>query len=66
LSRADLKPCPSCGKRGGELKTLTGARFPYFVRCRECGLSTEAVRLDGVAVKLWNEAKKPAAAKAKR
>jgi len=62
-----LKPCPSCGKRAGELKKAElGSRFPYYVKCNACGWSTDFVRLPGVAVKLWNDAKLPKSAKAKR
>lgn len=61
-----LKPCPSCGKRAGEPQRTIAARFPYSVQCKACGWSTDAVRLEGVAVKLWNEAKKPAPTKKAR
>jgi hypothetical protein len=62
---ADLKPCPNCGKRAGELKKSEfGSRFPYYVKCN--GWATDLVRLPGVAIKLWNDAKPPKAAKAKR
>lgn len=54
----DLTPCPSCGKKAGELKrSELPSRFPYCVACRACGFMTELVKLPGVAVKLWNEAK---------
>src|SRR3954468_13254684 len=36
----ELKPCPACGQRAGALKTLTAARFPYYVACSACGWST--------------------------
>ena len=57
----ELKPCPVvCGKREGELKKSEfGSRFPYFLKCKACGFMTELVTLPAVAVKLWNEAKKP-------
>lgn len=54
-----LKACPACGKKQGELVKLAAARFPFAVKCRACGWSTEYVKLAGVAAKLWNEAKKP-------
>jgi ssDNA-binding Zn-finger/Zn-ribbon topoisomerase 1 len=58
----DLKPCPNCGKQAGELrKNEWGGRFPYRVQCGACGWTTNSVRLASVAVKLWNDAKKPAA-----
>lgn len=63
----ELKPCPNCGKRAGELKkSELGSRFPYYVKCNNCSWSTDLVRLPGVAVKLWNEAKVPKSAKSKR
>jgi len=63
----ELKPCPNCGKQAGELKkSELGSRFPYYVKCNACGWATDMVRLAGIAVKLWNEAKVPKAAKAKR
>ena len=63
----DLKPCPNCGKRAGEVKKSDlPTRFPFYVKCGACGWSTDLVRLAGVAVKLWNDAKVPKAAKAKR
>jgi hypothetical protein len=66
VTPGELKPCPACGKRAGELKHTIAARFPYSVQCKACGWSTDAVRLEGVAVKLWNTAKKPKTAKTKR
>lgn len=53
-----LKGCPACGKDEGKLINRTGARFPFAVTCGACGWSTEHVKLQGVAEKLWNEAKK--------
>jgi hypothetical protein len=55
----DLKACPACGKKQGEVAENLGARFPFAVQCRACGWSTEYVKLRGVAEKLWNDAKKP-------
>jgi len=66
LSESALKPCPACSKPAGELKSTTGARFPYHVQCRACGWSTDAVRLESVAVKLWNGAKLQMGPKPKR
>lgn len=63
----DLKPCPNCGKRAGELKKSDlPTRFPWYAKCNNCGWSTDLVRLSGIAVKLWNDAKAPKSAKAKR
>jgi ssDNA-binding Zn-finger/Zn-ribbon topoisomerase 1 len=62
-----LGPCPNCGKRAGELKeSELGSRFPFYVKCNACGWSTSMVRLESVAVKVWNEAKAPKSAKGKR
>lgn len=54
-----LKACPACGKKQGEVVESSGARFPFSVQCRACGWSTASVKLRAIAVKLWNEAKKP-------
>jgi len=63
----ELKPCPNCGKRAGELKkSELGSRFPYYVKCNGCEWSTSLVRLESIAVKLWNEAKPTKRANAKR
>lgn len=62
----DLKPCPNCGKRAGELKkSELPSRFPFYVKCNACGWSTDLVRLQTVAVTLWNEAKPSKGTKAK-
>ena len=38
LRDMDLKPCPACGKREGQLKRSDlGSRFPYHVKCKACG-----------------------------
>ena len=55
---AQLKACPACGEKKGELVRSGGSRFPFAVACRACGWSTDFVKLPGIAVKLWNEAKK--------
>jgi len=57
VSTAELGPCPHCGKREGDLVNAGAGRFPYFVTCKACQFMTGQVRLPGVAVKLWNEAK---------
>jgi uncharacterized Zn finger protein len=65
MKNESLKPCPACGKAAGELIETTAARFPFRVQCRACGWSTDAVKLEAVAVKLWNEAKREGKAKAR-
>ena len=66
-AKADLKPCPNCGKRAGVVvKSEIPTKFPYLVRCNACGFTTGMVRLESIAVKLWNDAKLPKGAKAKR
>lgn len=58
MATETLNPCPACGKKAGELKkSELGSRFPYRVQCATCGFMTEFVKLPGIAVKLWNEAK---------
>jgi hypothetical protein len=61
-----LRTCPACGKQAGELVEEKAARFPFRVQCRACGSSTDSVKLEAVAVKLWNEAKREGKAKARR
>ena len=41
-------------------------RLPFRVQCRACGWSTDAGKLEAVAVKLWNEAKREDKARARR
>lgn len=55
----NLNPCPACGKKRGEFVERRGARFPFYLVCKACGWMTESVKLAAVAVKLWNEAKRP-------
>ncbi len=55
----ELKACPACGKKKGEMVENGTARFPYAVQCRGCGWVTPYVKLRDLAEKLWNEAKKP-------
>jgi hypothetical protein len=54
----NLKPCPACGDKRGELVESKGARFPYAVICKACGRSTPYVKLASVAETLWNDAKR--------
>jgi hypothetical protein len=61
----NLKACPACGKQAGELIEEKAARFPFRVQCRACSWSTDSVKLEAVAVKLWNEAKRESKAKAR-
>ena len=53
----ELGPCPRCGKREGKVRDAGAGRFfPWFVICQECSWSTDPVRNQLVAVKLWNDA----------
>lgn len=61
-----LKACPACGKQAGELIENKAVRLPFRVQCRACGWSTDAVKLEAVAVKFWNEAKRDGKARALR
>jgi hypothetical protein len=65
MDNQSLKPCPACGKQAGELIEEKASRFPFRVQCRACSWSTDAVKLEAVAVKLWNEAKREGKAKAR-
>jgi hypothetical protein len=53
-----LAACPKCGKKAGRLVHQPGSRFPYHVTCGGCGWFTDFVKLESVAVKLWNDARK--------
>jgi hypothetical protein len=64
-SNEDLKPCPACGKQAGELIENKAARFAFRVQCRACGWTTDQVKIEPVAVKLWNEAKRESNARAR-
>jgi hypothetical protein len=64
MKNEGLKPCPSCGKAVRELIEAKAARFPFRVQCRACW-STDAAKLEAVAVKLWNEAKRERKARAR-
>ena len=61
-----LKSCPACGKTAGEMIETKAARFPFRAQCGACGWSTDSVKLEAVAVKLWNEAKREGKARARR
>jgi hypothetical protein len=63
MKTESLKACPGCGKQAGELIEASAARLPFRVQCSVCGWSTDAVMLEAVAVKLWNEAKREGKAK---
>jgi hypothetical protein len=41
------------------------SRFPFRVMCGECGWMTEPTKLEAVAAKLWNEAKREGKARAR-
>jgi ribosomal protein S27AE len=58
-----LKACPACGKQAGVLLEEKTSRFPFRVMCGECG--TAPTKLEAVAVKLWNEAKREGKARAR-
>jgi len=55
--KVELNPCPRCGKRAGELVQRPESRFRWRVICGACAWSTGGVKLEALAVKLWNEAK---------
>jgi uncharacterized Zn finger protein len=60
-----LKACPACGKQAGELVQVKASRFPFWVKCGACGWMTDPVKLEAVAAKLWNEAKREGKARAR-
>jgi ribosomal protein S27AE len=53
-----LKACPACGKNAGVLLEKKTSRFPFWVMCGDCGWMSDLVKLEAVAVKLWNETKR--------
>ena len=53
-------------QQAGELIENKAVRLPFRVQCRACGWSTDAVKLEAVAVKFWNEAKREGKARARR
>jgi hypothetical protein len=59
MSTPELGPRPRCGKRKGAISDAGSGRFRFLAYCSACGFTTESVRVRGVAVKLWNEAKQP-------
>jgi hypothetical protein len=48
-----------------ELIEEKASRFPFRVTCGTCGWMTEPTKLEAVAVKLWNEAKREGKARAR-
>jgi hypothetical protein len=59
-----IKPCPACDAKTVELMNDGSKRFPFRVRCHKCQATTESTKTQGIAVKLWNEVKPPAASAA--
>ena len=53
----ELCPCPRCGKREGKLMDAGHGRFRFYASCMGCSFMTQVARAEGIAVKLWNEAK---------
>jgi hypothetical protein len=51
--------------QGGELIENKTSRFPFLVQCSACGWMIDQVKLEAVAVKLWNEAKREGKARAR-
>jgi hypothetical protein len=65
-SRSRPEALPGSGKAAGELRETKAARFPFGAQCRARGSSTDAVNLEAVAMKRWNEAKREGKARALR
>ena len=55
----ELGPCAQCGKREGRLKGAGRSPFRsrFYVICLGCGFMTPVARTEGIAAKMWNEAK---------
>ena len=54
---AKLGPCPRCGKPGGKMHDIGRGKFRHYVICGGCQWMTAISRTEGIAAKLWNEAK---------
>ena len=52
-----LAPCPRCGKPDGKMRDVERGRFRFYVVCGACAFMTDPARTEGIALKLWNEAK---------
>jgi ssDNA-binding Zn-finger/Zn-ribbon topoisomerase 1 len=53
----ELGPCPKCGKREGKMLDIGRGKFRFYVICGACSFMTPVARTEGIAAKLWNEAK---------
>ena len=54
---SELGPCPRCGKRRGQTPGHRRGRFRHYAICGACQWMTAISRTEGIAAKLWNEAK---------
>jgi hypothetical protein len=54
---AGLAPCPRCGKPEGKMRDIGRGRFRFYVVCGSCAFMTDPARTEGIALKLWSEAK---------
>jgi hypothetical protein len=54
---AELALCPRCGKRESTLRDVGRGKFRFYVICGACQWMTSISRTEGIAAKLWNEAK---------
>ena len=63
MNNEGAEALPRMRQGGGRADREQAARFPFRVQCRGCGWSTDAVKLEAVAVKLWNETKRQSKAK---
>jgi hypothetical protein len=52
-----LAPCPRCGRPDAKMRDVGRGRFRFYVLCEACTFMTEPARTQGIAAKLWNEAK---------
>lgn len=59
-AESELGPCPKCGKPEGKVHESSVGKFRHFVMCGNCTWAPPSARTRGIAVKLWNEAKRGA------
>jgi hypothetical protein len=60
-----LKACPGCGKQAGVLIRRENLALPVSGHVRRVRVDDRTTKLEAVAAKLWNEAKREGKARAR-